>query len=86
MRARAIASGVELQVSDSGQGFDGAIADHAFDRFTRGDAARTRGGAGLGLAIVRAVAQAHGGSAEIDGKSHATVRLELPAAASCSAG
>jgi len=82
LRASAVAAGVELQVSDSGQGFDGAIADHAFERFTRGDAARTRGGSGLGLAIVRAVAEAHGGSVEIVAGEATTVRLRMPEATS----
>lgn len=82
LRASAIAGGVELQVSDSGQGFDGAIADHAFERFTRGDGARTRGGSGLGLAIVRAVAEAHGGSVEIVAGEATTVCLKMPEATS----
>lgn len=82
LRARGAADGgVELDVSDAGQGFEGPIADHAFERFTRGDLARTRGGSGLGLAIVRAVADAHGGSAEIVTGATTTVRLRLPAAA-----
>jgi signal transduction histidine kinase len=72
-------SGVELEVSDQGPGFDPAIADRAFERFTRGDLARTRGGTGLGMAIVRALAEAHGGRAEIVvNGAGATVRLWLP--------
>ncbi|MGB9185561.1 MAG: ATP-binding protein [Solirubrobacteraceae bacterium] len=54
---------VELHVSDAGPGFsDGFVAD-AFERFTREDHARTRGGAGLGLSIVRAIAVSHAGQA-----------------------
>jgi signal transduction histidine kinase len=45
-----------LEVSDGGTGFGPDIAGRAFERFARGDAARTRGGAGLGLAIVATVA------------------------------
>jgi len=48
-------------------------------RFARDDGARTRGGAGLGLAIVRAIAEAHGGTAAIvDRPGGATVRLRIP--------
>jgi signal transduction histidine kinase len=54
---------VELHVRDSGPGFPPDFIDRAFERFTRGDAARSRGGAGLGLAIVAAVAESHGGGA-----------------------
>jgi signal transduction histidine kinase len=79
IRARADGDRNELEVSDAGPGFGPDMASTAFDRFTRGDAARTRGGNGLGLAIVKAVAEAHGGSAEIepDGRM-ATVRLSVP--------
>ena len=48
---------------DNGAGFPDDFLEHAFERFTRADAAYGRGGAGLGLAIVRAIAEAHGGSA-----------------------
>jgi signal transduction histidine kinase len=52
---------VELHVLDEGPGFQDGFAERAFDRFSRDDDARSRGGAGLGLAIVRAIARAHGG-------------------------
>ncbi len=64
-----------LEVSDAGPGFPDGFRDRAFERFSRADEGRTGGGAGLGLAIVRAVAQAHGGDAEADGS---TVKLTLP--------
>ena len=54
--------GVRLHVLDRGPGFDPALNGHAFERFTRGDRARSRGGTGLGLAIVDAIARSHGGS------------------------
>jgi two-component system OmpR family sensor kinase len=53
-----------LRVSDEGDGFPPAFLAQAFERFSRADAARTRHGAGLGLAIVDAVARAHGGEAK----------------------
>ncbi|MEA2347685.1 MAG: hypothetical protein QOG62_1472 [Thermoleophilaceae bacterium] len=68
---------VELSVSDAGEGFPEATRKVAFERFTRGDQARGRGGAGLGLAIVEAIAVAHGGTARIAGS---TVTLRLPSA------
>jgi two-component system, OmpR family, sensor kinase len=78
LTARSAAGGVELDASDEGPGFDPDIADRAFERFTRGDRARTRGGTGLGLAIVSTVAEAHGGQATIVPGPGATVRIWLP--------
>ena len=69
---------LEIDVSDSGPGFPPELAARAFERFARGDSARTRGGAGLGLAIVSAIAHAHGGSAEIVPDGGGTVRISLP--------
>jgi signal transduction histidine kinase len=54
---------VELSVSDEGEGFTAGFVPHAFQRFSRSDHARSRGGAGLGLAIVAAIADAHGAAA-----------------------
>ncbi len=54
--------GVELHVRDSGEGFPDDFAARAFDRFSRADEARGRGGSGLGLSIVELVAKAHGGA------------------------
>jgi two-component system, OmpR family, sensor kinase len=71
---------VRLSVSDEGDGFPAGFAGRAFDRFTRADPAHAGGGAGLGLAIVDAIAQAHGGTAAVlTGAGHpAEVALDLP--------
>ena len=61
--ARVRADAVEIHVSDRGGGFSDWLLPRAFDRFSRADPARQRGGVGLGLAVVRMIAQAHGGAA-----------------------
>ena len=57
--------GVLLQVADTGPGIAPADRERVFERFVRLDAARTTGGAGLGLSIARWVAEAHGGGVQI---------------------
>ncbi|WP_242494852.1 sensor histidine kinase [Nocardioides zhouii] len=67
-------------VHDDGPGFSPELAPRAFERFTRGDAARTRaGGAGLGLSMVQAIVAAHGGSVELTSNPGATTfTVHLP--------
>jgi signal transduction histidine kinase len=60
---------VEVTVSDTGEGIRAADLPHVFERFYRGDAARSRSrgtGAGLGLAIARGIVQAHGGEIRVE--------------------
>ena len=76
-------AGGELRVRDHGPGFADEDRPLVFDRFYRSAAARAMPGAGLGLAIVREVAEAHGGTvvAENAGDGGAVVRLSLNGAA-----
>jgi signal transduction histidine kinase len=61
VRARSAAGGVEVEVADNGEGIPAADGERVFEAFYRGDAARGEEGAGLGLAISRAIVEAHGG-------------------------
>jgi signal transduction histidine kinase len=63
LSARARDGFVELHVLDDGPGFPADFLPHAWERFARADAGRTEDGAGLGLAIVRTIADLHGGEA-----------------------
>ncbi|MFF7385763.1 ATP-binding protein [Streptomyces griseoluteus] len=72
-----------VQVADDGPGIPAALLPHVFERFARGDSARTRatGSTGLGLAIVRAVVTAHGGTVDVESRPGRTVfTVSLPAA------
>jgi two-component system, OmpR family, sensor kinase len=70
---------VELHVRDEGPGFPPAFLPRAFERFTRADEARARGGTGLGLAIAAAIAAAHGGTAHAaNAAPGADVWISLP--------
>jgi signal transduction histidine kinase len=65
-------------VSDRGAGLDPGVLDRAEDRFVRGP---TSSGAGLGLSIVRAIADAHGGTSGVrDGGGVTAAWLSVPSA------
>jgi len=76
-------AGGELRVRDHGPGFSDEDRPLVFERFYRSAAARAMPGAGLGLAIVREVAEAHGGTVEAESAQDggAVVRLSLNGAA-----
>lgn len=57
-------SSVEIGVADSGVGIEPADLPHVFERFQRGEVGASRGGLGLGLAIVRSLVELHGGTVE----------------------
>jgi heavy metal sensor kinase len=64
------ASELHIQVADTGIGIPPETATHVFERFYRGDQARSRqnGGFGLGLSIVKWIAESHNGSVELSTK------------------
>ena len=83
LRAAQEASGALLTVSDTGPGLDPASAEHAFDRFWRGESSRRRsaaGGSGLGLSIAKGIVDAHGGAISLDSSpgQGATFTIHLP--------
>jgi signal transduction histidine kinase len=77
-----VPGGVEISVSDTGIGITADALPHIFEEFHRGDSSLTRrhGGAGLGLAIARKLAEQMGGSFSVSSKPHvgSTFRLHLP--------
>ena len=71
VHARRTASGVEVSVSDTGEGIRTEDLPHVFESFYRGEKSRSRstGGAGLGLAISRGIVQAHGGEIKVQSEA-----------------
>jgi signal transduction histidine kinase len=72
VRTRNAAGGVEVEVADEGEGISPADGERVFDAFYRGDESRSEDGAGLGLAISRAIVEAHGGRIWLDGNAPGT--------------
>jgi signal transduction histidine kinase len=84
LRATSNLSTVTLSVEDTGEGIPPEHLSHVFDRFYRTDPARSRdrGGAGLGLAIARAIIEAHGGQITVTSEGvpnkGSTFTIQLP--------
>jgi two-component system, OmpR family, sensor kinase len=78
-----VSPAVVFEVADQGAGLTSEQAQHVFERFYRGDQARTRpGGTGLGLAIVASLVAAHGGHVWVESTpgQGATFRIAIPLA------
>jgi two-component system, OmpR family, sensor kinase len=75
LAARTAAGNVALTVTDEGSGIDPEHLPYVFDRFYKADTARTgvAGGSGLGLSIVKAIVERHGGRVSIDSRPGRTV-------------
>jgi signal transduction histidine kinase len=81
--AETVADGIEVEVADTGAGIAAEHRERIFDPFYRADQSRRDTGAGLGLAISRAIVEAHGGRIWLeDAPAGTRVRFRLPAAAS----
>jgi signal transduction histidine kinase len=83
VRLEAVDGQVRLQVADTGRGISAEFLPHLFERFRQaeGPAARSIGGLGLGLAIVRHLVEMHGGTVRADSAGEgrgATFTVELP--------
>ena len=80
VRAEGVDGAVEVEVADTGGGIDPEAYERVFEPFYRADAARREPGAGLGLAIARAIVEAHGGAIWLEDAAIGTrVRFRLPA-------
>ena len=84
LRARREGERALVEVHDDGIGIGESMGERVFDRFTQGDMTATREyqGAGLGLAVVREIVRAHGGSVRLIPPvlGGTSVRVTLPAA------
>jgi signal transduction histidine kinase len=85
VRAEDVDGGVEIEVADTGSGIAPDQRQRVFEPFYRADASRHAPGAGLGLAIARAIVEAHGGAIWLEDAAIGTrVRFRLPAASELS--
>jgi signal transduction histidine kinase len=79
--ARPTATGADIVVTDHGPGIPPSDRDRATERFFRGETARSTPGAGMGLALVQAVAQLHGGNLALeDAEPGLRATLSVPSA------
>ena len=83
VRVERVDSQAQIQVTDSGRGIDPAFLPHIFERFRQADSStrRSEGGLGLGLAIVRHLAELHGGSVSAESRGFgqgSTFTVQLP--------
>jgi signal transduction histidine kinase len=79
VRAETVGGGIEIEVADTGSGIDGEHRARVFEPFYRADGSRSDGGAGLGLAVSRAIVEAHGGTIWLEeAPVGARVRFRLP--------
>ncbi|HYF65936.1 MAG TPA: sensor histidine kinase, partial [Herpetosiphonaceae bacterium] len=81
VRARLTDATLQIDVQDTGAGIAAADVPHIFERFYRADRARSRPGAGLGLAIVRHLIELQGGQVAATSAlgRGTTISLSLPA-------
>ncbi|MCW8891765.1 MAG: ATP-binding protein [Deltaproteobacteria bacterium] len=81
IKGRQLSSAVEISVTNSGEGIAAADQPFIFERFFRTDRSRSRehGGAGIGLAIVKEIIEAHGGQVGVESSGGMTrIWLQLP--------
>jgi two-component system sensor histidine kinase KdpD len=80
IQASAAPGEVTVEVLDRGPGFQRGEEGHVFEKFFRGEAGRARHGVGLGLAVARAIVEAHGGRIEARNRAGggASIRFTLP--------
>jgi two-component system OmpR family sensor kinase len=71
---------VLVRILDTGEGMDEEMLAHIFDRFYRGNRKRTSEGLGLGLAITKALVEAHGGEISVESQlgTGTTFSFSLP--------
>jgi two-component system sensor histidine kinase KdpD len=71
---------IHFSVEDNGPGMEQKDLEHIFDKFYRGNTSRSVNGTGMGLAIVRAILNAHGGGITVDSRRElgTTFRLWIP--------
>ena len=83
VRAREEGGNVLVEVADTGPGIDPVDLPHIWDELYRSRAARTVPGSGLGLALVRAVVEGHGGTVSTQSRvgRGTAVRIQVPVAA-----